>query len=46
MMGLCAEIAHKRMGQADGSAACQGYIIDAAYRMTGKQLEEGVKYEI
>lgn len=46
MMGLCAEIAHKRMGQADGSAACQGNIIDAAYRMTGKQLEEGAKYEI
>ena len=46
MMGVCAEIAQKRMDRADGSAACQGYIIDAAYRMTGKELEEGAKYEI
>lgn len=46
MMGLCAEIAHTRMGKSDGSAACQGYIIDAAYCMNGKQLEEGAKYEL
>ncbi|MBQ8619526.1 MAG: hydroxyethylthiazole kinase [Clostridia bacterium] len=45
MMGLCAETAHARMSPVDGSAACRGYIIDAAYNMTGKSLEEGASYE-
>lgn len=44
MMGLCGEIAHGRMSPPDGSAACRGYIIDAAYRMTGEKLEEGARY--
>ena len=46
MMGLCAEIAHARMSGLDGSAACRGYIIDAAYNMTGKSLREGARYAI
>ena len=46
MMGLCAEIAHGRMSPQDGNASCRGYIIDAAYRMTGIQLEEGARYEM
>lgn len=45
MMGLCGEIAHARMTQMDGNSACRGYIIDAAYRMTEKQLTEGARYE-
>ena len=46
MMGLCAEMAHARMTGQDGNASCRGLIIDAAYRMTGMQLEEGAKYEM
>ena len=46
MMGLCAEKAHVRMSSQDGNASCRGYIIDAAYRMTGAQLEEGARYEM
>lgn len=45
MMGLCGEVAHARMTQLDGNSACRGYIIDAAYRMTEKQLTEGARYE-
>lgn len=44
MMGLCGEIAHGRMSPLDGNAACRGYIIDAAYRMTDRELGEGAKY--
>lgn len=44
MMGLCAEMAVERMSALDGNAACRGYIIDAAYRLTGESLEEGAKY--
>ncbi|MBQ7886832.1 MAG: hydroxyethylthiazole kinase [Clostridia bacterium] len=46
MMGLCGEIAHGRMLPLDGNAACRGYMIDAAYRMTGERLREGAKYEM
>lgn len=46
MMGLCAEIAYGRMSPLDGNAACRGYIIDAAYRMTDKMLMEGAKYAL
>lgn len=45
MMGLCGELAAERMTAADGSAACAGYIIDAAYRMDSAMLKEGAKYE-
>lgn len=44
MMGLCAEIAHARLSPQEGNAACRSYVIDAAYRMTEKELEEGAKY--
>ena len=46
MMGLCGEMAQARMMQADGNAACRGYIIDAAYNMTGESLREGARYAI
>ena len=44
MMGLCAETAHSRLSPLEGNASCRGYIIDAAYRMTGVQLKEGARY--
>lgn len=46
MMGLCGEIAHRRMSPMDGNAACRSYIIDAAYRVTDKELREGAKYAL
>ena len=40
-MGLCGETGYKRMGDMDGNASCRNYIIDAMYRLTPRQLEEG-----
>ncbi|MGI6260605.1 MAG: hydroxyethylthiazole kinase [Acutalibacteraceae bacterium] len=45
-MGLCGEIACRRLGAQDGNAACRSYIIDAVYRLTPEQLEEGARYEM
>ena len=42
MMGLCGQLAAQRMSAQDGNAACRGYIIDAAYRMTAEMLTKGV----
>lgn len=46
MMGMCGEIAQRRMGSMEGNAACRGFIIDAAYRMTQNMLEEGANYAL
>lgn len=40
-MGLCGEIGYGRMGAMDGNASYRNYIIDAMYRLTPRQLEEG-----
>ena len=45
-MGLCGEIAFGRMEKQDGNASYGTYIIDAVYRLTQKELEEGARYEI
>ncbi len=45
-MGLCGEIAKKRMTSMDGNVSYRGYIIDAMCNLTAEQLEEGAKYEI
>lgn len=45
-MGLCGEIAHKRLGSLDGSGSYRTYIIDAVYHLTPDQLEKGGNYEI
>lgn len=45
-MGLAGEIAHKRVSSMDGNSSYRNYIIDAIYRMTPEQLEEGAKYEV
>ena len=41
-MGLCGEIAYRRLTDLDGNASYRGYIIDAMYRLTPAMLEEGV----
>ena len=45
-MGLCGEIAWKRMTGLDGNSSYRNYIIDAMYRLTSAALEEGAKYEM
>ena len=45
-MGLCGEIAFKRMTAADGNSSYRNYIIDAMYNLTGEALDNGAKYEI
>lgn len=45
-MGLCGEIAWKRMSEQDGNATYRNYIIDAMYRLTPQDLEKGARYEV
>ena len=45
-MGLCGEIAFRRMTKLDGNSSYRNYIIDAMYRLTPAALEEGAKYEV
>ena len=45
-MGLCGELAHRRLGPLDGNASYRNYIIDAVYHLTPEQLEEGARYEV
>ena len=44
-MGLCGELAHRRLGPLDGNATYRNYIIDAMFRLTPEALEEGARYE-
>lgn len=44
-MGLCGEMAYKRLGILDGNASYRNYIIDAVYNLTPDALEKGAKYE-
>ena len=45
-MGLCGEIAYRRMTERDGNASYRNYIIDAMYRLTPAELEKGADYEV
>lgn len=45
-MGLAGEIAYQRVTPMDGNSSYRNYIIDAIYRMTPEQLEEGANYEV
>ena len=44
-MGLCGELAWKRMQEGDGNSTYRNRIIDALYNLQGEQLEQGAKYE-
>lgn len=44
-MGICGENAQKRMTQEDGNAAFRNYLLDAAYRLEGEQLEQRANIE-
>lgn len=45
-MGLCGEIARRRMTEPDGNSSYRNYIIDAMYRLTPAALEKGANYEV
>ena len=45
-MGLCGEIAHKRLTEMDGNASYRNYLIDAMYRLTPAALGKGANYEV
>lgn len=44
-MGLCGEIAHRRLTPLDGNASYRSYILDAIFNLTPEALEEGANYE-
>ena len=45
-MGLCGEIARKRMKPEDGNSSFRNYLIDAVFHLDGDALEKGARYEI
>lgn len=45
-VGLCGEIAHRRMTDLDGNSSYRNYMIDAMYRLTPAELEKGANYEM
>ncbi|MFV0440018.1 MAG: hydroxyethylthiazole kinase [Lachnospirales bacterium] len=45
-MGLCGEIAEKRLSEFDGNMTYRNYIIDAIYNLNGDVIESGAKYEV
>lgn len=45
-MGICGEIAQKRMSPMDGNASYRDYIIDAVYRLDGDTLERCANYKM
>ncbi len=45
-MGVCGEIAFKRLGPEDGNSTYRNYIIDAVYKLDGETLERYARYEI
>lgn len=44
-MGLCGEIAKRRMGNMEGNASFRNYLCDALFNLRQKDLEAGAKYE-
>ena len=45
-MGVCGELAHRRLGERDGNASYRNYIIDAVYRLNGNTLDRLANYKI
>ncbi|MBQ9090784.1 MAG: hydroxyethylthiazole kinase [Anaerotignum sp.] len=46
LMGVCGEKAYARLTEQDGNATYRNYIIDAIFRLTGKELEERAKFDV
>ena len=45
-MGVCGELAHRRLSERDGNASYRNYIIDAVYRLDGGTLDQMANYKI
>ncbi|MCD8338114.1 MAG: hydroxyethylthiazole kinase [Lachnospiraceae bacterium] len=45
-VGVCGEIAQRRLTTMDGNATYRNYIIDAVYLLTSQELETEAKYEM
>jgi len=45
-MGVCGELAYRRLGELDGNASYRDYIIDAMYRLDGEALDRQANYRI
>lgn len=45
-IGLCGEIAERRMCEQDGNGSFRAYLLDAVFCLTGETLEEQAHYEI
>ena len=45
-MGVCGELAHRRLGALHGNASYRNYIIDAAYQLNGSLLDQLANYEL
>ena len=45
-MGLCGEIAQKRMTEKDGNGSFCNYLLDAVYQLDGEMLSKGAVYEV
>ena len=45
-MGVCGEIAQRRLSSLDGNSSYRNYIIDAVYNLTAEQLQGGAKYDM
>ena len=44
-MGVCGELAYKRLSEKDGNASCRNYIIDAVCHLDGDTLDRMAKYK-
>ena len=44
-MGVCGELARRRLGEHDGNSSYRNYIIDAAYRLDGGTLDRMANYK-
>lgn len=45
-MGLCGELAHKRLSEHDGNSTFRNMIIDEIYNLTPQKLENGAKITV
>lgn len=45
-MGVCGELAFRRLSGLDGNSSYRNYIIDTVYRLDGETLEQKARYKI
>ena len=45
-MGVCGELAHRRLSRLDGNSSYRNYIIDAVYNLDGSTLDQMANYKI